>query len=103
SRFMDAATAFTNARKSSVAEVAALAGLNLGIVLGRLDRPEDALAAYDEVITRYRDDPTLREQVANALYNKGATLVGLDRLEDALATFDEVIIRYRADPAPAVR
>ena len=73
SRLKDATTAFTCARESSVDGVAAIAGYNLGVVLGELGPSAEAVAAYDEMVTRYGDHPTpaLREQVAKALYNKG--------------------------------
>ena len=49
-----------------------------------LDRSEEALGVYDEVVARYGDapEPALREQVARALVNKGVTLGELDRSED---------------------
>ena len=51
-----------------------------GNALGALDRPADAIAVYDEVVSRFGDapEPTLRQQVADALSNKGITLEGLD-------------------------
>jgi len=39
-----------------------------------LGRSADALAAYQQVVDRYGDDPALREQVAKALYNTGIEL-----------------------------
>jgi hypothetical protein len=47
-----------------------------GYRLGRLDRPVEAIAAYDQVIEHCRDDPApaLREQVATALRNKSAII-----------------------------
>jgi tetratricopeptide (TPR) repeat protein len=49
---------------------------NRGVALEELGRFEDAVAAYDYIISHYRDDPTpaLREQVAKALYNRGVAL-----------------------------
>jgi tetratricopeptide (TPR) repeat protein len=99
----EAATAFDRARGSSIGQIAAVAGNNLGIVLLQLVRREEAVAAYDQVLDRYGDDPALREQVARALVNKGATLGGLGRPEEAVAAFDLVLDRYGDDPAPALR
>ena len=31
--------------------------VNKGVTLGRLERPEDAIAAYDEVVSRFGDRP----------------------------------------------
>ena len=46
------------------------------VTLGQLDRSEEAVRAYGEVVTRFGDaaEPELREQVARALVNKGVTL-----------------------------
>jgi hypothetical protein len=48
--------------------------LNKGATLGELDRSEEALAAYDEVVSRFGDDPApaLRELVAEAMVNNGS-------------------------------
>jgi len=104
-RLADAATAFNRARDSSITELAALAGYNLGVMLGRLGRSADTLAAYQQVITDYGDDPApaLRERVAGALYNTGVVLGRLGRSADALAAYQQVITDYGDDPAPALR
>jgi TolA-binding protein len=74
-------------------------------VLGELGRSADALAAYQQVIDRYGDDPApaLREQVAKALLNTGVELGVLGRPADAVAAYQQVINRYGDDPAPALR
>ena len=71
---------------------------NRGVTLGQLDRPHEALAAYQQLIDDYRDDPSLREQVATALLNRGATLGQLDRPHEALAAYQQLIDDYRDDP-----
>ena len=57
-----------SARRSSVDEVAAIAGYNLGVVLGALDRSADAVAVYDDVVARFGDatEPFLCKAVAIA-------------------------------------
>ena len=76
-----------------------------GTTLGRLNRPEDALATCDEVIRRFgaSEAPALREAIAIALLNKGTALSALRRPEDVLATYDEVMQRFGASEAPALR
>jgi tetratricopeptide (TPR) repeat protein len=61
-----------------------------------LNRSEEAIAVYDEVVKRYGEasELTLRETVANALYDKGLTLEELNRSEEAIAVYDEVVKRY---------
>jgi TolA-binding protein len=64
----DAARALASAHRSSVDEVAAISGYNLGVVLGDLDRFEDAVAVYDDVVARFGDatESSLRQAVAIA-------------------------------------
>ncbi|MEN6630517.1 MAG: tetratricopeptide repeat protein, partial [Sulfuricella sp.] len=73
--------------------------------LGHLDRGEEAIAVYDEVVKRYGDTPeaALREEVAIALRNKGVRLCQLDRGEEAIAVYDEVVKRYGDAPEAALR
>ncbi|MBU1184017.1 MAG: tetratricopeptide repeat protein [Proteobacteria bacterium] len=70
--------------------------VNKGVALGSLGRGEDAIAVYDEVISRFGDaeELPLREQVARALMNKGVALESLGRGEDEIAVYDEVIRRF---------
>jgi tetratricopeptide (TPR) repeat protein len=105
SRLEDAAAAFELAWLSSNAQVTALAGFHLYLVLGQLGRPMESLAAIDKVVARFGEDPApaLRERVARALLIKGATLGDLDRFEEAAETLDEVVARFGEDPAPALR
>ena len=72
------------------------------VALQNQNRPEEALAAFDEVVRRFGDSdvPILLEPVATALFFKGLTLRDLDRLEDALVAFDEVVRRFGDSDVP---
>lgn len=72
-----------------------------GATLGQLDRPEEEVATYDELLTRFGEDlaPELREPVAKALNNKADTLEQLDRREEAVAAHQEIARRFGNDPA----
>ena len=50
------------------------AQVNKGVRFGQLNRGEDAIAVYDEVVKRFGEatEPALREQVAKALTNRKA-------------------------------
>ena len=98
SRLDDAAAALRRARDSSSPDLAAWAGVNLGVVLGKLGRLQEALAAYQQLIDDYRGDPGLREQVGQALLNRGIRLGQLDRPQEALAAYQQLIDDYRDDP-----
>lgn len=76
-----------------------------GVTLGQLDKPEDAIAVYDELDKRFGADttPAVREQVAKGLFNKGITLGQLDKPEDEIAVYDELDKRFGADTTPAMR
>ena len=69
---------------------------NKGVILGILNRNEDAISAYDEVIRRFGEstETALQEQVASALVGKGLKLEVLNRNEDAISAYDEVIRRF---------
>ena len=78
---------------------AARLGRNLlarGRTLWKRERPEEALAAFDDLVQRFGENEALAvlETVAEALVDKGVMLAGLNRLEEALATCDEVERRY---------
>jgi tetratricopeptide (TPR) repeat protein len=70
-----------------------------------MNRSEDAIAVYDEVVERFGDAPeaALREQVAQALFNKGNRLGQMNRSEDAIAAYDEVVKRFGDAPEAALR
>jgi len=67
-----------------------------GYVLGALNRSEEELGAYDEVLRRFGEATklSLREQVAMALFNKGITLGALNRSEEEIAVYEEVLRRF---------
>ena len=79
--------------------------LNKAISLTRLDRLEDALKVYDEVIDRYgeAEEPILRKHAAAAMANKVDLFRTMDRAVDASATYNELISRYGDDPEGEVR
>ncbi|MGD0499897.1 MAG: SIR2 family protein, partial [Bryobacteraceae bacterium] len=78
---------------------------NKGLTLGVLNRSEEEIAVYDEVVRRYGDatEAPLREQVAKALVNKGITLGSLNRSEEEIAVYDEVVRRYGEAPEAPLR
>ena len=57
-----------------------MAFVNKGVALGALSRPEEELAAYDDVVRRFGESETteLAEQAANALVNKSIVLAELN-------------------------
>lgn len=67
-----------------------------GIILDRLNKIEDEIITYDELIKRFstKTDEIILIQVANALHNKGVKLNDLNRFEEALDVYDEVIKRF---------
>ena len=69
-----------------------------------LNRPQDALEAYDEVVRRFgeSDSQTLLRGVAGALLNRGAVLGDLNRLQDALEAYDEVVRRFGESETPVL-
>ena len=76
-----------------------------GVTLSKLDKPQDAIAVYDDLDRRFGADTTsaVRDQVARGLFNKGATLGKLDKPHDAIAVYDDLDKRFGADTTLAVR
>ena len=73
--------------------------------LGQLNRNEEAIAVYDDVVARFGAAPeaALREHVARALVHKGITLGQLGRSEEEIAVYDNVVARFGAAPEAALR
>ncbi len=87
------------------AEMTARELIEKGKKFRKLKQPEDALATYDEVVSRYGTSkvPALQEAVARALHRAGTLLWDLGRREDALAACDEVVGRYGTSEMPALQ
>ena len=83
----------------------ALAISNKGFSLGALDRSEEALATYDEVIHRYgaSDKPNILEAVGKALINKGNALDASGRPKEALNVYDEIVRRFGTNATLGLR
>jgi tetratricopeptide (TPR) repeat protein len=83
------------------------AGEQLAEVYQEIERGEDALAVYEELIARFADavegDPMLRDHVALAFLGKAHALAGLDREVEAIAACDELIARCGQAQELAVR
>jgi tetratricopeptide (TPR) repeat protein len=73
-------------------EGVARALVNKGVALSQLNRHEEALSVYDEVIHLFGNssEVSLQEKVAIALVNKGFALEQLDRSEETISLYDEV-------------
>lgn len=67
-----------------------------GYILSRLDRNEQEIATYENIVQLCgaREETKLAEQVVKALVNKGKTMARLDRLDDAIDAYDEVLRCY---------
>jgi tetratricopeptide (TPR) repeat protein len=59
-------------------------------------RFENAIAVYEEIVTRFEANPSasLQEQVAKALVNKALSLSSLNRGDKAILVYDEVVRRF---------
>ena len=78
---------------------------NAGVAFGQMNRSEEEIAIYDEVVKRFGDatEAALREQVATALFNKGFRFGEMNRNEDAVAVYDEVVQRFGGAPEVGLR
>lgn len=89
----------------AVGEQLAWALVSKGHALGELGRFEEALATFDEVVSKFGDTSELRSSVwvAKALVGRGYWLFKLNRLEEALTAFEELVRRYGDSPEPLLR
>jgi hypothetical protein len=73
-----------------------MALFNKGNRLAALNRNEDAIAAYDDVVRRSGEamESTLRELIAMTLVNKSFRLRALCLPEDEMAVCDDVVRRF---------
>lgn len=85
----------------------ALALMRRGYCLARLTPPqwEDALTAWEEVIKRFKDDPTpsLCERVTKAFFNKGLVFTLMKQPIDARATYEDYLRRFANASEPAIQ
>ncbi len=102
--FETAISAFEEAARSTESSVVAQAHNARGVALSRSGQPDQAVAAYDEVIERFAssDDPALAWQVAVALINKGVVLDRVFQPDEAVAAYDQLIERYGSSDDPAL-
>ena len=86
-----------------VLRVVADAQFNLGVTLGHLERPWDAIRAYDRVAERVTGQTECEEVVASAHVNKGLELMHVGSLESAVPAFELVVGRWDGASAPGLR
>ena len=102
--FSDVLTRFGEVRLPEVDRYVGTALLNKGYLHGKLEEPEEAIAAYDEAGRRFGDSPVphLRLCVAMCLRNKGSTLA-LSSPEAAGAVWDELVELFGDDESPEIQ
>jgi tetratricopeptide (TPR) repeat protein len=88
-------------------DLAAKIALNMvmrGIELAQAGHAKQALAALDEVVTRFHDrsESAIAELVVIALWNKGVQLRRMGRIEENLATCDSLISRFQDRPETSI-
>jgi tetratricopeptide (TPR) repeat protein len=96
---------FGNDKELDIREQVAMAIGIKGTALIKLNRSEEAIAAFDQMIKHFGDDkePEIRKQVARAIFRKGSALGRLNRSEEAIAVFDEIINRFGDDKEETTR
>ena len=72
---------FGQSSEPALREQVAMALVNKGVALGALNRNEEEIAAYEDVVARFgqSSEPALRESVARALINKNEVLERLSQ------------------------
>ena len=70
-----------------------MALVNQGLALASLQKPDEAVTPFDEVVARFlrRDSPELLELVAAALFNEGVAFRDLGLTDDAIRAWDQTV------------
>ncbi|WP_428739943.1 hypothetical protein, partial [Sulfurimonas sp.] len=96
--FVDGLVFLENALQKATSQQEKIDGLFAkGVTLGTLERSEEEIEVYDQVIKEFRGskNEVLLEQVAKAMVNKGVRLGTLERSEEAIEVYDQVIKEFR--------
>ncbi|HGG58857.1 MAG TPA: ATP-binding protein, partial [Gammaproteobacteria bacterium] len=98
-------TRFVDSDAPEIQVRCAMALLNKGITLGRLQRSDEEIAACDELLARFgdRDDPEIQRQCAMALVNKGVTLGRSQRPDEEIAVYDALLARLGDSDDPEIQ
>ena len=83
---------------------AAQALFDKAVALHNRERAKEALAAYNELASRFAASgtPLVLDLIARALVNRGNLLVRMKRQEDALVSWDEVVLRFGESRHPTL-
>jgi hypothetical protein len=89
--YWDKATKLLNASDIQISQ----ALFNKGVVLGQLQKQDEAFKAYEEIINRYNnhDNTELRALCATALENAAELYLSLNRHKDAIKAIDQAMLR----------
>lgn len=70
---------------------------NIAVTLGQLNRTEDAIMAFTDLIRKFKDieNDFIQEQRAKAFYNKGVLLVELNNHHEAISIYSELISTFK--------
>jgi len=73
-----------------------------GIALNGLDRFEEAITIFNEVLERVANSRSrdFQERETAASINKASSLAGLSRHEEALIVYDQIVVRFEASNEP---
>ena len=88
----------------SAQEALARAMVNKGVVFTRLDLPNMAISAWEDVAKRFASagEPVLMEAVTRALSNTGVVLAASGRMEEADHVFDGLAKRFTVATQPEI-
>jgi tetratricopeptide (TPR) repeat protein len=74
----------------------------IGYSLERIEREEEALPLYEQVVVRLGDADQFRGPVARALFHQGSVHSHMGRAEEAIAVWDQLIGRFGDTLEPPV-
>jgi len=100
----DVIEALRNSDTVMSTSIVATAMVNKGFTFGILNRSDEEIQVYDELITLYKDrsEPQIAEPLAGAMVNKGVALGSLNRLEEEIQVYDDLIALYKDWSEPKI-
>ena len=101
-RFREVVERFGQSSDESLDGLVADALYGIGYSLERIEREEEALPLYEQIVTRLGDAEQHRVPVARALFHQGSVHSRLGRTEEAIAVWDHLLGRFGDEAEPPI-
>ena len=101
-RFREVVERFGQSSDESLDGLVADALYGIGYSLERIEREEEALPLYEQIVTRLGDADQHRVPVARALFHQASVHSRMGRTEEAIAVWDHLLGRFGDEAEPPI-